>query len=882
MRAWVMLVRGVGALSLVVVFGLLGVVPGIGVALAAEAPTIVSAKSSGETRTTAQLEAEVNPGGEETSYQFEYGTSTAYGTKVPIPDGKLEGGSSEVLVTEQLTKLEENTEYHWRVIAVNTAGTTVSVDHTFVYSTGNAGLPDGREYEMVSPPQKNGAVVGGHFGGLLTQIAENGARVFTSSLQCLPGAESCGLFNSGRGASLPVGLARTSSGWASEPLTPPATEFEGDSLAAANATAGTELFEVPVAAGNGVSDWYGRTPNNKFFRIGPLAESPAKAFKVGELATANLSHILYNLESKYQYWAFDPTLVEDSAVYEYEGPGNTSPRLVAIAPGSNELVSRCGAVIGGGRSGGNDYQQGALSEDGETVYFTALPCPAGLNDEHVVRARAVYVRYEHTRSELVSGPAPSGAPPAGGEACNAACQSEPQGTALFEGASSDGSRVFFIDPHRLTNRASEDTEEPPLPEQFEPGCTETPAGLTGCNLYESECPDRCKNPSDRRLVAVSAGDTSGEGPRVLGVVAISGDGSHVYFAAQGVLTGANSEGHAPVAGGPNLYVYERDARFPEGHLAFIAAVSSSVEDESLWLAGPGVGVANVTPDGRFLVFHSEAALTADDTRPLGPAQIYRYDAETEALLRVSIGANGFADDGNEGTGNSVIVPASNTLQSKIEPVRTDPTMSNDGNFVFFESTNGLTPHALNDLPTGRNGRDAWNVYEWEAPGTQVNGSVSCSEPTGCVYLISDGKDVAETGKIGSVELLGSDGSGANVFFTSSDQLVSQDTDTERDFYDAHACSSSEPCVHAVEALPPCLGEVCHGIPAEQRLTPTGGSLTLNGLGNLSGSSVKVASKRRAKPVKCRKGFTRKHGRCVRVKKAKAKAKRANYSGRGGR
>jgi Tol biopolymer transport system component len=44
----------------------------------------------------------------------------------------------------------------------------------------------------------------------------------------------------------------------------------------------------------------------------------------------------------------------------------------------------------------------------------------------------------------------------------------------------------------------------------------------------------------------------------------------------------------------------------------------------------------VTPDGRFLVFTSNGALTPDDTRGNGAAQVYEYDAQVGTLTRVSI------------------------------------------------------------------------------------------------------------------------------------------------------------------------------------------------------------------------------------------------------
>jgi len=90
-------------------------------------------------------------------------------------------------------------------------------------------------------------------------------------------------------------------------------------------------------------------------------------------------------------------------------------------------------------------------------------------------------------------------------------------------------------------------------------------------------------------------------------------------------------------------VFERDAAHPAGRVAFIASLPSS--DSRLWSLNAGVP-ANVTPEGRFLVFPSHGRLTADDTSVSGAQQVFRYDADSGALVRISVGNNGFNDNGN--------------------------------------------------------------------------------------------------------------------------------------------------------------------------------------------------------------------------------------------
>jgi hypothetical protein len=674
-------------------------------------------------------------------------------------------------------------------------------------------LGDGRMYELATPAQKNGALLGALEGSFIkTQVSEDGAHVIADSGQCFGGSPSCVLVRDSRQGA-PYEFERLVSGWVARPLSPGPALFEYAAQVAFNVDAGTAMFAVPGASE--VEDFVVRAGGGAFLDVGPLGEPPVSASLLhAQIATADLRHLVYQSE-RVLWKSLDPTASSGhlQSVYEYEGTGNTTPRLVGIAPGSGVLASECGTEIGGE----NGDRFNALSEDGETVYFTASPCEAAENHGRAVTAFTLYARYEHARSELISGPAPSTAP-VDGEGCNVTCQAQPAGDANFLGAGSDGSKVFFTDPHQLTDSASEDTSTEATNGEGREYCHRGPETETasGCNLYVSECPGRCTNPAERRLVDVSAGDTSvgGPRPRVLGALAISNDGSHVYFVAQGTLTGANSEGNEPVSGEHNLYVYERDPGVPAGRLKFIATLSSA--DEAQW--SKGVGRANVTPDGRFLVFTSHRALTPDDTRPEGPAQVYRYDAQDEQLVRVSIGAHGYANDGNEGTGQATIALAEEGLTRKLYPLREDPSMSDDGSYVFFESPSALTPGAVNDAPSGL-GLLVENVYAYHE---------------GEVSLISSGKDTSLSGEqTGSaVKLVGSDSSGRNVFFTTNESLIPSDTNTQRDYYDARLCTTTEPCLESPPPAEPCSEETCHPETPPTSHTAPIASTSAAGPGNL--------------------------------------------------
>jgi hypothetical protein len=93
-------------------------------------PTVVTGAASAVTQTTATLNASVNPnGGEVSECEFEYGTTTLYGSSVPC--SKLPGsGTGPVEVSASVSTLSPNTVYHFRISATNAGGTSKGADET--------------------------------------------------------------------------------------------------------------------------------------------------------------------------------------------------------------------------------------------------------------------------------------------------------------------------------------------------------------------------------------------------------------------------------------------------------------------------------------------------------------------------------------------------------------------------------------------------------------------------------------------------------------------------------------------------------------------------------------------------------------------------------
>jgi hypothetical protein len=89
-------------------------------------------EASGESAT---VKAYVDPNGQSTTYQFEYGTASgSYTSKAPIPAESAGSEYSGKLVTHKLTGLTRGTKYYYRVTATNAGGTAFGAEESFLSS----------------------------------------------------------------------------------------------------------------------------------------------------------------------------------------------------------------------------------------------------------------------------------------------------------------------------------------------------------------------------------------------------------------------------------------------------------------------------------------------------------------------------------------------------------------------------------------------------------------------------------------------------------------------------------------------------------------------------------------------------------------------------
>ena len=98
-------------------------------------PSAWTGFATGVNKGEAALHGTVNPQGSETTYHFEYGMSTSYGSDVPVSGASAGSGLSDVEESETIAGLQPDTVYHYRLVASNSGGTTYGVDRTFQTST---------------------------------------------------------------------------------------------------------------------------------------------------------------------------------------------------------------------------------------------------------------------------------------------------------------------------------------------------------------------------------------------------------------------------------------------------------------------------------------------------------------------------------------------------------------------------------------------------------------------------------------------------------------------------------------------------------------------------------------------------------------------------
>lgn len=877
--------------------------------------------------TSATLQAQINPLGDATSYHFEYLSEAQYleneakgeppftgAAQAPLQPAPIGSGNADVSVSQHLQGLAPHTPYRFRAVIANAVseahgGPFAGPTHSFITQgvggpTGQSGLPDGRAWELVSPPDKHGANIisdpiqvsrqgdaiaypttapieavpqGNYFPRILSARGVGGTSSWSSQDLDLPHPESPGAavgvgseyryFSSDLTHAVvqPFGGFEPSlSPEASEPTAFLRNDFAG---AAPPAFCTTSCFRPLVSgcpeAGEpcppSVEAHADVAPGTVFGKQCDLRVC-GPSFRG---ATPDLSHVV--LESGVGLTALPG---DTGGLYEFSAAAAPSQALtpISVLPGGQPAAK---GLVSFGFEG--SMLRNAISAGGSRVFWTAST-GKGVQEGHL------YLRYNATeeQSQITAGQCTEPA-----KACTLQLDVVQGGTGfgrsdpVFQLASTDGSRVFFTDTQQLTAGSGANAESPDLYE---------------CKVEEQAGKLACA-PKLIDLTPASGGEPAAVRGAVLGA---SADATSLYFVANGVLAanrGADGTHASPgncrnanpdPTAGCNLY------RYHAGVLSFIASLSGA--DNPSWdgflmnnLRGL---VSRVSSDGRWLAFMSQRPLTGYDSRDALSGkpneEAFLYDAAAGGgegkLICASCNPTDARPHGVGISSLSFISPYNSGLWRTEDslaaslPVWEDlgiseeldyqPRYLSDSGRLFFNSPDALVPQDSNGT---------WDIYQYEPPGV---GSCIESSPTfgkasgGCVDLISSGTSVEESIFLDASE------SGNDVFFLTAAQLSHRDVDSAIDIYDARVGGGeSEP-----PPPPSCEGDACQS-PVSAPNDPTPGSLTFQGPGNFTPALTPPANKKTTKTVKCKKPKKLSHGKCVKSKKKAKKAKRATNNRR---
>jgi hypothetical protein len=151
-------------------------------------PGVQTGTPTAVTGTSATLTGSVDPAGHSTSWYFEFGTSTAYGTKTASQGAGSSGGAHTVSVP--IAALTPATTYHVRLVASNGSGTNAGGDIAFT-TAGPAVTLAASSATIVygHPVTLRGRVGGGQANQHVSLYASRNGGSFTGVATVLTGAE---------------------------------------------------------------------------------------------------------------------------------------------------------------------------------------------------------------------------------------------------------------------------------------------------------------------------------------------------------------------------------------------------------------------------------------------------------------------------------------------------------------------------------------------------------------------------------------------------------------------------------------------------------------------------------------------------------------------
>lgn len=749
--------RGLLALSVLI---LLTAFPSSAIA-APVAPQIKEVRVLEADQNSATLEARINPSGAPTTYRLEWGSTVAYGSSVPADFSPFVGeGENAIRVSATISGLSGGSTYHYRFVARNEAGITLTPDQT-VETLDSCGLPAGRCFEMVSPPEVGLVGTPGYNGIIQFKAATSGPGALAYTVQN-------GLADATSGGEVLYEGVRDPAGWTSVQLAPPLEEPDitgggasrpsqvlvtSDDLSCALVTTSqlltSDLATRPQVEAGGYNI-YRRNSDGTYTAISNLA--PLNRGGLATLAeeyqplgmSAHCDKVVFASEHVY------PGIAGAGELRLYEWEEGTLRNVGFVpGPGGGQVVAEATGV------------PDSVSADGSKVFFTAASQTG--NDSG---KQAVFVRLNGSQTLDIS--------------------QSPLAVdtgAVYQGATSDGSRVFFTANAGLTAKTSS----------------------TGTDLYEYDF----GRPEGERLADLSV-TTEPFGAAVAGLVGASADGSIVYFAAQGQLVAGKGRSFFEnlLAGTYSLYVRSGVGlgyvgSFGSGELARVTVPTGN--NGSAWSS-------RVSPDGRYLLFESSKDVTGYQSGGLSEAYLFDADAAgsepTVCISCVSGGNTSVASAGDRP------LFSAEDLNQRYEVNNPQSLVERTGKArAYFRSPDKLAPGATEGVT---------NLYEW------ANDQV---------FLLA-----SEPPKVSAnLPLLGFAGAstdGTDVYLATSEPLTWEDRDERSSVYDARIGGGfPQPAAPPAPCDPNGEGS-CQGSSSSPPGAPAASSATFIGPGNVKSSKCK--------------------------------------------
>ncbi len=783
----------------------------------AQEPTIEDVTSTDVTATAATLSAKINPNGRETTYQFEYGTTTDYGESSPRTS-ITENLSTSHSIEFHLEGLQSDLTYHFHLVAQNSEGTNASEDQSFGFypspcpnellrqQTGSGSLPDCRAYELVSPAYAGDVILYPADGPSSDQATDPSRLAFTGGFGLIP---NTGEPDNSRG-DLYV-ATRTDEGWVTKYIGLPSTEtllMGGPPWATSNAMAYAGFWQIGVLANSSMSkivDW-----NDGY--------DSTESGQTGAPGSSNAPYVWNSTTGKpIDRWPTD--LVSVPGGEEFEGESAASADLSHYVFSSNDVFAPGGVQSAPGVFGGDVYDDNTVADEIAIASRTTEGTP-------IVGAEPLQVSSEGTRI-LMS---------VGGGLCMGRLQRVPLcgagqlymriGDAVtyeiapghvvdYLGTTADGSKVYFTSAEELIE--GEETDSNTELYMWSAKAAEEgkqPLTLISRPNAGADSTDTCNAAWTEKCDAVPVDPYSGaEAPAGLGgngrsdsyIASESGD---IYF-----YSPAKLDGQKGIAGGENLYLYR------SGQVTFVTTLLHGFECVRVGPVAVECGNGPVTrmevsADGDHMAFITTSQLTGYDNA--GYAEMYSFTPATGRLI-----CDSCIPDGEPPTHN--VYGSQNGL-----------FMTNAGR-TFFSTEDALVPQDTNK---------ATDVYEFVdgRPRLITTGTGGAPFPEGVI------------GEQTRPGLIGVSANGTDVYFATTDVLVGQDLNGQViKIYDARTDGGFP----FVPPPPPCAAaDECHGPTSSPPPSPDYGAAAP--LGPHGNATPDTHSKHHKKKHKSKRAHRKRH------------------------